>query len=75
MSLNSYSILIRKVSCISLGLTSSEKSLITSGIRDWFILSVVTGRVSVTPEVRVVTHWNIVHKTLAILLIGAGLAV
>ena len=64
-----------KPSCISIVLTSSEKLLITSGIRDWFILSVVTGRVSVTPEVRVVTYRNIVHKTLAILLIGAGLAV
>ena len=56
-------------------ITSSEKSLITSGIRDRFILSVVTGRVSVTPEVRVVTHRNILHKTPAILFIGAGLAV
>ena len=70
-----YSIFFGKFSSISIVLTSSEKSLITSGIRDWFILSVVTGRVSVTPEVRVVTHWNIVHMTLAILLIGAGLAV
>ena len=66
---------IRSFKCQKTYITSSEKSLITSGIRDWFILSVVTGRVSVTPEVRVVTHSFIVHKTLAIVLIGAGLAV
>ena len=66
---------IRSFKCQKTYITSSEKSLITSGIRDRFILSVVTGRVSVTPEVWVVTHWNIVYKTLAVLLIGAGLAV
>ena len=43
-------------------------------ISNRFIDSSITDWVSITPEIRVVTHWEIVTETSRIFLIGAGLA-